>query len=80
MIICSITWISFVRTGWNHTVVRQLVVHGVGDSGRDVVVDGHAGVVGEVCLVQHGEHVVATDGQEGSSDAAHILQLDPSEP
>ena len=60
--------------------MRQFVVHGVGEGGREVVVDGHARVVGEVGLIQHGEHVVAADGQEGCSDAPHILQLDPSKP
>jgi hypothetical protein len=35
-----------------------LVVQGVWEGGRLVVVDGHAGVVGEVGLVEHGEHVV----------------------
>ena len=72
------TRVGLVRAGRDHTVVGQLVVHRVGEGGRLVVVDGHGGVVGEVCLVQHGEHVVASNGEEGSSDASHILQFDPS--
>ena len=58
----------------------ELVVHGVGEGGRLVVVYRHARVVREVGLVQHREHVVAADGQEGGADPAHVLQLDAREP
>ena len=40
----------------------QFVVHGVREGGWSVVVDGHAGVVGEVGIVHHRVHVVATNG------------------
>ena len=58
--------------------MREFVVHGVGEGGWSVVVDGHAGVVGEVGLIQHGEHVVATNGQEWGSDSSDIFQFDAS--
>ena len=49
------------RFGWVWLqALFSLIVEGVGEGGRLVVVDGHAGVVGEVRLVQHGEHVVPT--------------------
>ena len=38
-----------------------------------VVVDGHAGVVGEVCLLEHGEHVVPANGEEGSAHAPNVV-------
>ena len=56
----------------------ELVVEGVGEGGGTVVIDRHTGVVREVGFVQHREHVVTTDGQEGSSDTSDILHLHSS--
>ena len=41
--------------------MRHLVVHGIGEGRGLVLVDGHGGVVGEVGLVHHLEHVVTAD-------------------
>ncbi len=41
--------------------MRHLVVHGVGKGRGLVLVDGHGGIVGEVGLVHHLEHVVTAD-------------------
>ena len=67
------TWISFVWTGRNHTVVGESVVHGVRKHGWLVVIDWHTGIVCEVGLIQHGEHVVSTNGQEWCSDTSNIF-------
>ena len=48
------------RTGWDHAVVEEFVVQGVGPTGRSVLVDRHRRVVREVCIVKHFEHVVST--------------------
>ena len=40
--------------------MEQLVVEGVRVAWGFVLVNGHGGVVGEVLLVQHLEHVVAS--------------------
>jgi hypothetical protein len=62
----SLTWVRFVRARWNHAVVGNLVVEGEGEGRGVVFVDGHGGVVGEVGLVHHLEHVVASDlGKNG---------------
>ena len=55
-----------------------LVVQRVGEAGRLVLVDWHGAVVGEVCVVHHGVHVVAPDGEEGRSHAPGHLGSDTS--
>ena len=46
---------------------RYLVVESVGEAGRLVLVDGHGAVVGEVSVIHHRVHVVASNGEERSS-------------
>ena len=48
-----------VRARRYHAVMGQLVVHGVRERGRFVLIDRHRRVVREVCLVQHREHRVS---------------------
>lgn len=48
-------------TRWDHAVVEELVVEGVGPAGRPVLVDRHRRVVREVRVPQHFEHVVTAD-------------------
>lgn len=48
-----------VRARRYHAVMGQLVVHGVRERGRFVLVDRHRRVVREVGLVQHREHRVS---------------------
>ncbi len=38
-----------------------------------VVVDGHAGVVGEFGLLEHGKHVVPANGEEGGAHATNVV-------
>jgi len=52
------------------------VVEGVGVGGGTVLVHWHGGVVGEVLLVQHLEHVVAAHGEEGRPHASNIVHPD----
>ena len=58
-----------MRGAWrNHAVVEELVVQGVWPARGAVLVHRHRRVVGEVLVVQHLEHLVATDldiGKEG---------------
>lgn len=69
------TWIALGRARRDHAVVEDLVVQGVRPAGRSVLVDGHGRVIGKVGVVEHLEHLVATDGEEGSAHSADILQL-----
>jgi len=59
--------------GWDHAVVEQLVVEGVGVAGWSVLVDWHGRVIREILLVQHLEHVVASHRQEGRAHAADVV-------
>lgn len=55
------SWIGSCGTGWDHAVVEELVVEGVGPAWRSVLVDRHRRVVSEVGVPQHFEHVVTAD-------------------
>uniref|UniRef100_A0A8D8ACU8 (northern house mosquito) hypothetical protein n=1 Tax=Culex pipiens TaxID=7175 RepID=A0A8D8ACU8_CULPI len=70
------TWITLGRAGRNHTVVEDLVVQRVRPAWRTVLVHRHGRVVREVEVVQHLEHLVASDGQERSAHSTHVVQLD----
>ena len=56
--------------------MEDLVVERVRPARRTVLVHRHRRVVREVKVVQHLEHLVATDRQERCAHTAHILQLD----
>lgn len=45
----------------NHAVVEKLVVQSVGEAGRFVLVNRHGRIIGEVGIVQHLEHFVASN-------------------
>ena len=45
----------------------NLVVESVWEAGRLVLVDGHGAVIGEVGVIHHRVHVVASDGEERCS-------------
>lgn len=48
-------------TGRYHAVVEELVIQGVRPAGRPVLIDGHGGVVREIRVPQHLEHVIPSD-------------------
>lgn len=50
-------------TGRYHAVVEELVIQRVRPAGRPVLIDRHGGVVREVRVPKHLEHVVAADLQ-----------------
>lgn len=54
------SWVRSGWTRWNHTVVEQFVVQGVGPAWWFVFIDGHGRVVGEVGVVQHLEHLISS--------------------
>ena len=56
-----LTRVGLLWAWWYDAVMGHLVVHGVGEVRRLVLVDGHGRVVGEVSLVHHLEHVVTAD-------------------
>lgn len=58
--------------------MEDLVVQRVRPAGRTILVDGHRRVVREVGVVQHFEHFVTTDRQEGSSHSSDIFEFDSS--
>ena len=61
-------WVGPGGTGRDHAVVEELVVEGVRPAGRSILVDRHRGVVGEVRVPEHLEHVVSTDLLGGQND------------
>lgn len=48
-------------TGWDHAVVEEFVIQRVGPAWRFVFVDRHGGVVREVRVVQHFEHLISAN-------------------
>lgn len=61
-------WVGPGGTGRDHAVVEELVVEGVRPAGRSILVDRHRGVVGEVRVPEHLEHVVPADLLGGQND------------
>lgn len=55
------SWIGSRGTGRYHAVVEELVIQRVRPAGRPVLIDRHRGVVREVRVPEHFEHVVAAD-------------------
>jgi hypothetical protein len=61
------TGVAFSWAGWDHAVVEDFVVQRVRVAGRAVLIHRHRRVISEVEVVQHFEHFVATNRQEGST-------------
>lgn len=55
------SWIGSRGTGRYHAVVEEFVIQCIRPAGRPVLIDRHRGVIREVCLPEHFEHVVAAD-------------------
>lgn len=55
------SWIGSRGTGRYHAVVEELVIQRVRPAGRPVLIDRHRGVVREVRVPEHFEHVVTAD-------------------
>lgn len=55
------SWIRSRGTGWYHTVVEQFIIQRIRPARRSVLIDGHGGVVREICVPEHLEHVVPAD-------------------
>lgn len=55
------TWIGSRGTGRYHAVVEELVIQRIRPARRSVLIDRHGGVVREVRIPEHLEHVVAAD-------------------
>jgi len=71
-------WEGVGRARWDHAVVEELIVEGVGVGWRLVLVHWHRRVVREVLFVQHLEHVVSADRQERCPHAADVIHPDAS--
>lgn len=55
------SWIGSRGTGRYHAVVEELVIQRIRPTGWSVLIDGHGGVVREVCVPEHFEHIVPSD-------------------
>lgn len=55
------SWIRSRGTGWYHAVVEEFIIERVRPAGRTVLINRHGGVVREICVPQHLEHVVSAD-------------------
>lgn len=55
------SWIGSRGTGRYHAVVEELIIQRVRPAGRPVLIDRHRGVIREVRVPEHLEHVVAAD-------------------
>lgn len=68
------SWIGSRGTGRYHAVVEELVIQCVRPTGRSVLIDRHGGVVREVCVPEHFEHIVPPDLRHKQRKAA-LTQL-----
>lgn len=55
------TWIGSRGTGWYHAVMEEFVIQCVRPTRGSVLIDRHGGIVREVCVPEHFEHIVSPD-------------------
>lgn len=64
------SWVGSRGTRRYHAVVEELVIQRVWPAGRSVLIDRHGGVVREVCVPEHFEHVVTANLRRSKEQGA----------
>lgn len=64
------SWVGSRGTRRYHAVVEEFVIQCVWPAGRSVLIDRHGGVVREVCVPEHFEHVVTANLRRSKEQGA----------